>query len=80
MAIGGSVVDGAGSTRDGHNSFPDQLADRIASELPPGRRMPVVNAGLVGTTAAAVCDSPVFGPSVQSKCSEMPSASRTCPG
>ena len=55
VAVGGSVVDGVGSTRDGYNSLPDQLADRVASELPLPKRMPVVNAGIAATTAAAVC-------------------------
>jgi lysophospholipase L1-like esterase len=67
VAIGGSIVDGAGSTRDGRNTFPDQLADRVASELPVAQRMPVLNAGLVGTTASAVCPSLAFGPGVQER-------------
>jgi lysophospholipase L1-like esterase len=67
VAIGGSIVDGAGSTRDGRNTFPDQLADRVASELPIAQRMPVLNAGLVGTTASAACPSRAFGPSVQER-------------
>ena len=67
VAIGGSVVDGAGSTLDGYDSLPDQLADRVASELPLRKQMPVVNAGIAGTTAAAVCGIPIAGPGVEQR-------------
>jgi len=67
VAIGGSVVDGFQSTLDGYDNFPDQLAQRVASELPAANRMPVVNAGIAGTTAAAVCSNPLFGPSAQER-------------
>jgi len=67
VAIGGSVVDGAGSTRDGYNSFPDQLADRVVAELPATKWVPVVNAGIAATTAAAACALPIAGPGVEQR-------------
>ncbi|MBN9736167.1 SGNH/GDSL hydrolase family protein [Pseudonocardia sp. P1] len=42
LVIGDSLVDGVGSTPDGDDRFPDQLAARLAAERP----MTVLNAGL----------------------------------
>ncbi|WP_379611753.1 GDSL-type esterase/lipase family protein [Pseudonocardia nematodicida] len=45
LVIGDSLVDGVGSTPDGDDRFPDQLATRLA-ELGGDRSMTVLNAGL----------------------------------
>lgn len=66
-ATGGSVVEGVGSDVDGHNDFPSWLSRRLLIELPPGRWRPVANGGVGGTTAAAACSVPLFGPSVQER-------------
>ncbi|WP_197519792.1 GDSL-type esterase/lipase family protein [Pseudonocardia sp. HH130630-07] len=42
LVVGDSLVDGVGSTPDGDDRFPDQLAARLAAERP----MTVLNAGL----------------------------------
>lgn len=65
VAIGGSVVDGTGSTLDGHNAWPDDLAERL-QQLPAAQRKAVINAGIASTTAARACAS-VFGPGVQDR-------------
>lgn len=65
VAIGGSVVDGVGSTLDGHDAWPDDLARRL-DEVAPTRRKAVVNAGVASTTAARACANPL-GPGVQDR-------------
>lgn len=66
VAIGGSVVDGVGSTLDGHDAWPDDLAARLVAEAPAGQRKTVVNAGIASTTAARACAS-VAGPGAQDR-------------
>ncbi len=65
VAIGGSVVDGTGSTLDGHDAWPDDLARRLQA-LPAARHKAVVNAGIGTTTAARACASPL-GQGVQDR-------------
>lgn len=63
VAFGSSVVDGSGSTscgpgceRPGENlRWTDGLARRITTELPASRQFAVANAGIGGTTSAAIC-------------------------
>ncbi|WNI21286.1 SGNH/GDSL hydrolase family protein [Streptomyces sp. ITFR-16] len=63
VAYGSSVVDGTGSTNCGagctelgnNRRWTDDLARRIDTELPAGRRFAVANAGVIGTTSAADC-------------------------
>src|SRR4051812_37972986 len=49
------------------NRLPDQLADRVASELPLRKRMPIINAGIAASTAAAACALPIAGPGVEQR-------------
>ncbi|PPK71342.1 SGNH/GDSL hydrolase family protein [Actinokineospora auranticolor] len=53
VAFGDSITDGAGSTMNGDNRYPDELAERLR-----GKR-PVVNAGIGGNRVTN--DSPCFG-------------------
>jgi lysophospholipase L1-like esterase len=63
VTYGSSVVDGIGSTNCGpgctetgtNRRWPDNLARRIAAELPGGRQLAVANAGISGTTSSAAC-------------------------
>ncbi|MDQ0615367.1 lysophospholipase L1-like esterase [Microbacterium sp. W4I4] len=63
VAYGSSVVDGNGSERhaDGTSAFgeyrrwTDDLARRVDAELPEAQQFAVVNEGIGGTAAAAVC-------------------------
>ena len=64
-AIGGSVVDGYGSTRDGHDDWPDDLGRRMDA-VAPSLRKAVVNAGIAGTTASRACSS-AAGPGAQDR-------------
>lgn len=66
-ATGGSVTQGTGSHTDGHDDYPSWLSLRIRTELPVGQQRTVVNHGIGGTTAAAACSVPAFGPSVEER-------------
>lgn len=63
VPFGSSVVDGVGSTNCGpgcselgtNRRWTDDLARRITVELPPSKQLAVANAGIAGTTSAAVC-------------------------
>lgn len=57
VALGDSITDGAGSTIDGNDRWPDILARRL---LANGRRFGVVDAGISGNRI--LLSSPVFGP------------------
>lgn len=59
-ATGGSVVDGHGSKVDTFTDWPSWLSRRV-------ERQAVVNNGLGGTTAAALCAVPGSGPSVEER-------------
>ncbi|MFE7133731.1 SGNH/GDSL hydrolase family protein [Streptomyces sp. NPDC057638] len=58
VAFGDSITDGAGSTQDADNRYPDQLAERLAAD---GSPLGVVNAGLGGNRLLS--DSACFGES-----------------
>jgi lysophospholipase L1-like esterase len=69
VTYGSSVVDGVGSTNCGpgctetgtNRRWPDDLARRIASEIPAKGQLAVANAGISGTTSSAACpDIPDF--------------------
>jgi len=47
VALGDSLTDGNGSTRDANHRWPDRLAERLAA-LPSYRRLGVLNAGVSG--------------------------------
>ncbi|WP_405990010.1 SGNH/GDSL hydrolase family protein [Streptomyces sp. NBC_00986] len=47
VALGDSLTDGNGSTRDANHRWPDRLADRLGA-LPSYRRLGVLNAGISG--------------------------------
>ncbi|MFJ9908143.1 SGNH/GDSL hydrolase family protein [Streptomyces sp. NPDC101152] len=47
VALGDSITDGSGSTASANHRWPDRLADRLA-QLPPPRRLGVLNAGIAG--------------------------------
>lgn len=53
VAFGDSITEGAGSTPDADNRYPDELAERLRG------RVPVVNAGIGGNRV--LNDSPCFG-------------------
>ncbi|GLW90404.1 SGNH/GDSL hydrolase family protein [Actinokineospora globicatena] len=53
VAFGDSITEGAGSTPDGDNRYPDELAERLKG------RVPVVNAGIGGNRV--LNDSDCFG-------------------
>ncbi|GAA2980363.1 SGNH/GDSL hydrolase family protein [Actinokineospora diospyrosa] len=53
VAFGDSITEGAGSTPDGDNRYPDELAERLKG------RVPVVNAGIGGNRV--LNDSTCFG-------------------
>ncbi|MFE3781940.1 GDSL-type esterase/lipase family protein [Amycolatopsis sp. NPDC059090] len=63
VPFGSSVVDGVGSTNCGpgcselgtNRRWTDDLARRITAELPRSKQLAVANAGIAGTTSAAVC-------------------------
>jgi lysophospholipase L1-like esterase len=65
VAFGSSVVDGTGSTNCGpgctelgtNRRWTDDLARRVTTELPAGRRITIANAGIGGTTSSAHCPS-----------------------
>jgi lysophospholipase L1-like esterase len=48
VALGDSITDGAASTPHMFRSWPDRLAERLAEEGAPGRRMAIVNHGISG--------------------------------
>ena len=50
VAWGSSTFEGWGSTRDGYDRVVDQLARRVQREVPYGRRLSVVSAGIGGDT------------------------------
>ncbi|MBM7774364.1 lysophospholipase L1-like esterase [Actinokineospora baliensis] len=54
VAFGDSITEGAGSTPDANNRYPDEVAERLKG------RLPVVNAGIGGNRV--LNDSPCFGP------------------
>lgn len=56
IAVGGSVVDGTGSTLDGHDRWTDWLAKRIGEEMHDGERLSVGNEGIGGNTTTNVMD------------------------
>jgi len=47
VALGDSITDGTGSTFSANHRWPDRLADRLR-DLPPYRRLGVLNAGIAG--------------------------------
>ncbi|MFI1167753.1 SGNH/GDSL hydrolase family protein [Streptomyces sp. NPDC020801] len=47
VALGDSLTDGTGSSRDADHRWPDRLAERLRA-LPPPRRLGVLNAGISG--------------------------------
>ncbi|MEV7042530.1 GDSL-type esterase/lipase family protein [Amycolatopsis sp. NPDC051061] len=63
VPFGSSAVDGTGSTNCGsgctetgsNRRWADDLARRITAELPASKQLAVANAGIAGTTSAAVC-------------------------
>jgi lysophospholipase L1-like esterase len=65
VAYGSSVVDGSGSEScgpgctepDPYMRWTDMVARRIETELPAGRQVTLVNAGIGGTTASPACGS-----------------------
>ncbi|MBV9880030.1 MAG: SGNH/GDSL hydrolase family protein [Gemmatirosa sp.] len=59
VAIGNSITDGAGSTRDANARWPDGLARRLLASGAPGAPIAVVNAGIGGNRIL----SPTTGPS-----------------
>lgn len=56
IAIGGSVVDGTGSARDGYDRWTAWLARRFQEELPAGMRIAIGNEGIGGNTTQDVID------------------------
>ncbi|MFI7640681.1 SGNH/GDSL hydrolase family protein [Nonomuraea sp. NPDC049400] len=56
VAFGDSITDGAGSSADANNRYPDQLAERLAAA---GRRQAVLNQGIAGNRLTV--DSAWFG-------------------
>ncbi len=52
VTFGASTSDGVGSTRDGNDRYPDDLARRLL-QLPAGLRMSVLNAGISGNQLLA---------------------------
>ena len=56
VAFGDSITDGAFSTPDADNRYPDELAERLVDA---GRRLAVVNAGIGGNRL--LTDAPGFG-------------------
>ena len=65
VTIGGSVVDGVGSTTNGFDAWPDLLAKRFLDE-PATQRRTVANAGVAGTAAATACRT-AGGPSAEER-------------
>ena len=65
VTIGGSVVDGVGSTRNGYDAWPDVLGRRFLDE-PATQRRTVANAGVSGTAAAAACRT-TSGPAAEER-------------
>lgn len=65
VAYGSSVVDGVGSENCGpgcdafgqDRRWTDELARRVAAELPASQQVAVVNEGISGTTSAPACGS-----------------------
>jgi lysophospholipase L1-like esterase len=65
VAYGSSVVDGVGSENCGpgcdafgqDRRWTDELARRVAAELPASQQVAVVNAGISGTTSSPACGS-----------------------
>ncbi|MEU1274221.1 SGNH/GDSL hydrolase family protein [Streptomyces sp. NPDC005799] len=47
VALGDSITDGSGSTASANHRWPDRLADRLG-QLPPRKRLGVLNAGIAG--------------------------------
>jgi lysophospholipase L1-like esterase len=56
VAVGDSITDGVGASRDTDNRWPDELAERLAAAHRP---VGVLNAGLAGNRV--LNDSPCFG-------------------
>lgn len=65
VTIGGSVVDGVGSTANGYDAWPDVLGRRFLDE-PAAQRRTVANAGVSGTAAAAACRT-ASGPAAEER-------------
>ncbi len=61
VAIGDSITDGHGSTRDGYDRWTDVLATRLHQA---GTRMAVINKGINGNRAGPPSPLPTDGPSV----------------
>ena len=61
VAIGDSITDGHGSTRDGHDRWTDVLATRLNQA---GSRMAVINKGINGNHAGPPSALPTDGPSL----------------
>lgn len=56
VAVGDSITDGVGASRDADNRWPDELAERLAAAHRP---VGVLNAGLAGNRV--LTDSPCYG-------------------